>query len=287
MAERIPVLFLLLILLGPAYEAAQQKQLDVPYESTPYPVVDEMLRIAKIKWTDIVYDLGCGDGRLVIGAANKYGARGVGFDIDPRRIKECKDNAVYTGVTKLVRFIEQDLFTVDIREATVMTIFLLPDVNLKLRPKLLRELRPGSRLVSHNFDMGEWKADESSEIITDDISHYVYLWIIPANISGIWSWSMGKPANQCEMTIAQTFQVPTGTLKVDNVAAEIKDFTLKGDHVRFVIERPVGAKLVPMVFEGKASGHSIRGTIKFSAGGRKSSWKWKASRNSATEKPID
>jgi len=283
----IPAFFVLALVLGPAMEAAQQRQLDVPYVPTKYPVVDEMLRIAKIDKADIVYDLGCGDGRLVIGAAQKYGARGVGFDIDPERIQECKENATKAGVTNRVQFIEQDLFTADFREATAMTIYLLTSVNLKLRPKLLRELRPGSRLVSHNFGMGEWKADESSEVMVDDISHEVYLWIIPANISGVWSWTMGKPANKCEMTVTQAFQVPTGTLKVDSASTEIKDFTLKGDDVRFVVERPFEGKLVPMIFEGKASGHNIVGMIKFQAGGKEYSWEWKASRNPATEKPID
>jgi len=283
----VPALFVLAFVVGPAADAVQQKQLDVPYVPTKYPVVDEMLRIAKIDKTDIVYDLGCGDGRLVIGAAQKFGARGVGFDIDPERIQECKENAAKAGVTSRVQFFEQDLFTADFHEASAMTIYLLTSVNLKLRPKLLRELRPGSRLVSHNFGMGEWKADESSEVMVDDISHEVYLWVIPANVSGVWTWTMGKPANKCEMTIAQSFQVPAGTLKVDGVATEIKDLTLKGDKVRFVIERPVEAKLVPMVFEGKAQGHTIAGTVKFQAGGKELSWEWKASRNPATEKPID
>jgi SAM-dependent methyltransferase len=283
----IPAFILLALVLGPAYQAAQQKQLDVPFVPTKYPVVDEMLRLAKIEKTDIVYDLGCGDGRLVIGAAQKYGARGVGFDIDPERIQESKENATKAGVTSRVQFFEQDLFTADFHEATAMTLYLLTSVNLKLRPKLLRELRPGTRVVSHNFGMGEWKADESSEVMVDDISHEVYLWIIPANVSGTWTWTMGKPANKCEMNISQAFQVPTGSLKVDGVATEIKELTLKGDKVRFIIERPFEAKLVPMVFEGRASGHTIAGTIKFQAGGKEFSWEWKAGRNPATEKPID
>jgi len=283
----VPAIFLLALMLGPAYEAAQQKQLDVPFVPTKYPVVDEMLRIAKIDKTDVVYDLGCGDGRLVIGAAQKYGARGVGFDIDPERIQECKENAEKAGVTNRVQFFEQDLFTADFHEATAMTIYLLTSVNLKLRPKLLRELHPGTRLVSHNFGMGEWKADESSEVMVDDISHEVYLWIIPANFSGVWTWTMGKPANKCEMNVTQAFQVPSGTLKVDGAATEIKDFTLKGDKVRFIIERPVEAKLAPMVFEGKIAGQTIAGTVKFTAGSKEFSWEWKAVRNPATVKPID
>lgn len=283
----VPAVFLLALVLAPAYEAAQQKQLDVPYVPTKYLVVDEMLRIAKIDKTDVVYDLGCGDGRLVIGAAQKYGARGVGFDIDPDRIQECKENADKAGVTNRVQFFEQDLFTADFHEATAMTIYLLTSVNLKLRPKLLRELRPGTRLVSHNFGMGEWKADESSEVMVDDISHEVYLWIIPTNISGAWSWTMGRPANKCDMNITQAFQVPAGTLKVDNAGVEMKDFTLKGDKIRFVIERPMEAKLAPLIFEGKVSGHAITGTIKFTAGGKEISWEWKAVRNPATVKPID
>jgi SAM-dependent methyltransferase len=283
----IPAVLCFSLMLIPSFQAAQQKQLDVPYVPTKYPVVDEMLRMADIQKSDIVYDLGCGDGRLVVGAAQKYGAHGVGFDIDPERIQESWENATKAGVKNLVQFFEQDLFQADFHEATAMTIYLLTSVNLRLRPKLLRELRPGTRLVSHNFGMGEWKPDQSSEVMVDDISHDVFLWIIPANISGTWTWTMGKPVVKGEMNLEQHFQVPSGSATVGGAATEIKDLTLKGDQIRFVIDRPVEGKLVSMVFEGKAAGHNISGTIKFQAGGKEMIWEWKARRNLATEKPID
>jgi len=283
----IPAVLCFSLMLMPSFQAAQQKQLDVPYVPTKYPVVDEMLRMADIQKSDIVYDLGCGDGRLVVGAAQKYGAHGVGFDIDPERIQESWENATKAGVKNLVQFFEQDLFQADFHEATAMTIYLLTSVNLRLRPKLLRELRPGTRLVSHNFGMGEWKPDQSSEVMVDDISHDVFLWIIPANVSGTWTWTMGKPAVKGEMNLEQHFQVPSGSATVGGAATEIKDLTLKGDQIRFVIDRPVEEKLVSMVFEGKAAGHNISGTIKFQAGGKEIIWEWKAHRNPATEKPLD
>jgi SAM-dependent methyltransferase len=148
---------------------------DVPYVPSPEEVVDGMLKLAAVKQGDVVYDLGCGDGRIVIAAAKKYHARGVGVDINPERIKEAEENARKAGVADRVRFIEKNLFDADIGDASVVTLYLLPDVNLKLRPKLLKELKPGTRVVSHSFTMGDWKADK--EIRVEGRS--VYLWIVP------------------------------------------------------------------------------------------------------------
>jgi len=138
---------------------SQEREPDVHYVPTPQEVVMEMLQIARVTPNDIVYDLGCGDGRIVITAAKVFGARGVGVDIDPDRIKESHENARKVGVTDRVKFIEQDLFKTDMREATVVSLYLLRDLNLKLRPKLLSELKPGTRIVSHEFDMDDWKPD--------------------------------------------------------------------------------------------------------------------------------
>jgi ribosomal protein L11 methylase PrmA len=143
-----------------------------------------MLKLAGVKKSDIVYDLGCGDGRIVIAAAKSFGARGVGIDINPVRISEAKQNARTAGVENLVRFEENDLFQSDIREASVVTLFLLPDINLKLRPKLLQELKPGTRIVSNTFDMGDWKAEKESTVGDADaddepLSRKLYLWIVP------------------------------------------------------------------------------------------------------------
>jgi ribosomal protein L11 methylase PrmA len=156
--------------------AQDKKKLDVPYVPTPQKVVDEMLSLAAVTKNDVVYDLGCGDGRIVITAAKKHGARGVGVDIDPERIKEANANAQQAGVSDRVKFIEQDLFQTDFKEASVVTLYLLPDINLKLRPKLLSELKPGTRVVSHAFDMGDWKPDKTVSV---DEERTIYLWIIP------------------------------------------------------------------------------------------------------------
>ncbi len=133
---------------------------EIFYQPTPQDVVEEMLNRAGVTKDDVVYDLGCGDGRFVITGAKKFGARGVGIDIDPMLIKQSNENARKAGVTSLVKFVEGDLFQADISEATVVTLFLFPDVNLRLRPKLLRELRPGTRIVSHGYDMGDWESDD-------------------------------------------------------------------------------------------------------------------------------
>jgi SAM-dependent methyltransferase len=167
-----------------AQSAAPRREPDVPYVPTTEAAVQAMLKLGDVKKADIVYDLGCGDGRIVIAAAKGLGARGVGIDINPVRIGEAKENARKAGVEKLVRFEENDLFEADIHEATVVTIFLLPNINLKLRPKLLQDLKPGTRIVSNTFDMGDWKPEK--EVIVPDteadayLSHRLYLWTVPA-----------------------------------------------------------------------------------------------------------
>jgi SAM-dependent methyltransferase len=161
-----------------------QREPDVPYVPTTDEAVEAMLKLADVKKSDIVYDLGCGDGRIVIAAAKKYGAHGVGIDINPVRIGEAKENAKKAGVENLVRFEENDLFKADIHEATVVTLFLLSSVNMKLRPKLLADLKPGTRVVSNTFDMGDWKPDKEATVPDSDeqsyLSHRLYFWVIPA-----------------------------------------------------------------------------------------------------------
>ena len=152
---------------------------DVPYVPTPQNVVDEMLKLASVTKDDVVYDLGCGDGRLVITAVKQFGAkRGFGVDIDPERIAESNANAKAAGVTDRVTFAVQDLFQTDLKEASVVTLYLLPEVNLRLRPKLLSELRPGTRVVSHSFDMGDWKPDKS--VTVQPGGQRLHFWTIPA-----------------------------------------------------------------------------------------------------------
>jgi SAM-dependent methyltransferase len=154
-------------------------KLDAPYVSTPEPVVKAMLRLAEVRAHDVVYDLGCGDGRIVIAAARDYGARGVGIDIDPRRIQEANAAARSAGVAGRVRFAVQDLFQTDFSEATVMALYLYPELNARLRPKLLAELRPGARVVSHQFGIAGWAADRMESVWVGTMAHEVYAWVVP------------------------------------------------------------------------------------------------------------
>ena len=189
----------LAILLSVVSTGAQQpstpveKKPDVPYMPTHEKVVAEMLKVAKVGKDDILYDLGSGDGRIVITAAKEFGTRGVGVDIDPDLIREARENAVKAGVADKVKFVQQDLFETDIREATVVTLYLWPEINRRLRPKLLSDLKPGTRVVSHNHDMGDWKPLKTVRvrvpheyIISKTLNmrvphqHKIYYWVVPA-----------------------------------------------------------------------------------------------------------
>jgi precorrin-6B methylase 2 len=156
---------------------APTRQPDVVYVPTPQEVVEGMLELANVTGNDILYDLGSGDGRIPITAAQKYGTRGVGIDINPQRIQEANENAQNSGVTDKVEFRQADLFQTDFSEATVVTLYLLPELNVKLRPRLLQELKPGTRIVSHAFDMGEWEPERTVQVGGKTI----YLWIVPEN----------------------------------------------------------------------------------------------------------
>ena len=154
--------------------------LDVIFVATDMEVVHAMLEAARVGPGDVVYDLGCGDGRIVITAAQRYGARGVGVDLDPERIAEARETAARAGVTDRVTFLQLDLFATVVSAATVVALYLAPDVNLRLRPKLLGELRPGSRVVSHQFDMGDWLPERSFEVAVAGAARRVFLWRVPA-----------------------------------------------------------------------------------------------------------
>jgi SAM-dependent methyltransferase len=166
------------VILAAAPLAAQEPaapRKDVPYVPTPAEVVEAMLKLGQVHAGDILYDLGCGDGRIVVMAVQKFGAKaGTGIDIDPQRIQEALENARQAGVSDKARFIEKNLFDADIHDATVVTLYLLPDVNLRLRPKLLHDLKVGTRIVSHQFDMGDWQPDKTIQLDW----RTVYLWTV-------------------------------------------------------------------------------------------------------------
>jgi len=289
MKRLAPVLAVLALIAPAARLAGQDRPLDVPYVPTKFPVVDEMLKMANVTKADVLYDLGCGDGRIVIGAAQKYGARGVGIDLDPDRIAESRENAKKAGVGGLVAFMEGDLFQADFKEASVLSMYLLTSVNLKLRPRILRELKPGTRVVSHNFAMDAWKPDAASVVTVDDIRHDVFLWIIPANVSGAWTWTMplGGKAVEAKMTVEQKYQFPTLAVKLNGTAGAVKDVKLLGDRLTFLLEVPVDGKPQTFAFDGRASGHDISGQFRATAAGQNQTSPWKASRNPATLKAID
>jgi len=173
-------LFCLAAALFASSASGQSRQPDVIFVPTPQEVVEDMLRLADVKKGDVLYDLGSGDGRIAVTAAKKYGIRATGIDIDPERIKEANENAKKAGVTKLVEFRQEDLFKARFKDATVVTLYLLPDLNVKLRPRLLAELKPGTRIVSHQFDMGDWAPDKKLE----SNGRTVYFWTIPAPAKG-------------------------------------------------------------------------------------------------------
>jgi len=287
---------------------AQQKEPKVPYVSTPDEVVAEMLRIANVDKDDVVYDLGCGDGRIVITAAKKYGCRGVGIDIDPERIRESRENAIKEGVSDRVRFIQMDLFEAEIRDASVVTLYLLSGVNLRLRPKLFRELSPGSRVVSHEFSMGKWEADATSSVKSENYrdpylfnywdeqiadywrTHTVYLWIIPGNVNGTWKLTIPDIAGNDEFTLRfdQEFQRVRGHALegVSSIPVFIKEVKIRGNTLLFTLEGKLQGSTASMHFEGIVQGNSIQGTMEIESSPRKGKIKWTARRDLSTLRPI-
>lgn len=165
---------------SPATEQPERTP-DVVYVPTPEVVVQTMLETAKVNKNDVLYDLGSGDGRIVITAAQKYGARGTGIELRPELVKEAQENAKKAGVADRAQFKQADLFTTNFSDATVITLYLLPELNVKLRPRLLKELKPGTRIVSHDFDMGDWKPDRTVKVKGPQREHTIYFWTVPEN----------------------------------------------------------------------------------------------------------
>ena len=234
-----------------------QEGKDVVWVPTPQVLVDKMLDMAKVTSKDYVIDLGSGDGRTVITAA-KRGAKALGIEYNPEMVELSKRNAAKEGVTDKATFMKADLFESDFSHATVITMFLLPSINMKLRPKIL-DLKPGTRIVANSFDMEDWKPDETAKV--DGCSNWctAYLWIVPAKVGGTWNLSQG------ELTLKQTFQMISGTLRSGNNTAQITNGKLNGDQITFTAG---GAQ-----YTGHVSGNSIEGTVKGGSNG-----KWRATR---------
>jgi len=230
-------------------------QLDVPYVPTPQELVDRMLKLANVNANDIHYDLGSGDGRIVVTAARDLKVKkGVGVDLDPVRISEANENAKKAGVTDRVTFHQGDLFQMDFKEASVLTMYLLPEVNLKLRPKILDEMKPGSRVVSHAFTMGDWQPDKH-EVVD---SRNIYLWVVPAKVAGSWTWQVGNDTYKADLK--QQYQMASGTLTLPNgKQVPIESPVLAGENITFAATVPGAAS--PLRFSGKVAGKSIDGSM--------------------------
>lgn len=242
--------------------------LDVPYVPTPESVVEKMLEMAQVGPGDYVIDLGSGDGRIVIAAA-KRGAYGHGIDLDPRRIKEARENAKKAGVEDKVIFIEGNIFDADFSRASVVTMYLLNSVNIQLRPHLLKNLKPASRLVSHDFDMGNWKPDQFFREETSDI----YFWVIPAQIQGQWAWKIdGKSFS---MTASQEFQEIDLQMKDGNSLLPVTNNLLKGDRISFTAANPSSGE--KYIYSGRIEGKQITGIVQIHEKNESAIKEWNAS----------
>jgi hypothetical protein len=231
-----------------------QEGRNVIWVPTPQALVEKMLDMAKVAPTDYVIDLGSGDGRTVITAA-KRGARALGIEYNPDMVELSKRNAAKAGVSDKASFVKADLFQSDFSQGTVITMFLLPDINLKLRPTILN-LKPGTRIVSNSFTMGEWTADQTATV-SEGCNSYctAYLWIVPVKVEGTWHLPGG------ELTLKQEFQMVSGTLKSGNVTAPIRNGKLNGDQISFTAG---GAQ-----YTGRVNGNAMEGTVKSDAGASK------------------
>ncbi|HMA54145.1 MAG TPA: class I SAM-dependent methyltransferase [Acidobacteriota bacterium] len=287
-----PLALVLVGLLGavppaPAQDVSWQpfKGYDVPFVPTPMEVVEEMLRLADVKSGDVLYDLGCGDGRIVIAAAKRYGVKATGIDIDPVRIRESNDNAAKAGLTGKVRFLQEDLFKADFKDATVITMYLLTSVNLRLRPKLLAELRPGTRLVSHSFEMGDWRPDKTSAVATSfGDERDVHYWVVPANATGRWEWDVadGPRTKHFVVEASQQFQVVTASGREGDWPLAIADVRLAGDAISFKLDTETDGTMISTLYEGKIKGDQIVGTIRPDGKPKAVPAAWKASRDPKT-----
>ncbi|MFW6289543.1 MAG: class I SAM-dependent methyltransferase [Mariniphaga sp.] len=241
---------------------------DVPFVPTPYETVEEMLKLANVGPGDYVIDLGSGDGRIVI-AAGERGAYGHGVDIDPKRINEARQNAAKAGVDDKVMFIEGNLFETDFSKATVVTMYLLNSVNMRLRPTMLEKLKPGTRVVSYYFNMSDWEPDKQILINNSD----VYYWVIPAKVSGNWNWKNGD--KEFNMKVNQVFQKIKPELTSGDSSLEISNPSLEGDKIWFTAENPLDK--TRYVYHGRVNGNNIIGTVQIRNGENSSIETWTAS----------
>ena len=248
---------------------------DVPFVPTPQVVVDEMLRAAKVVPGDFVMDLGSGDGRIAVTAARKFGARAMGVELNEHLIFQSEESARQAGVQDRVTFLQQDLFKTDLSRASVITMYLLPSVNRRLRPRLL-DLKPGTRIVAHDFDLEDWKPDRVTTIRKN-----VFLWIVPAKVAGRWRVRVALPSGTrtIEVEFHQKFQEVNGLAHIDGEVNQMWEAKLSGDLLSFVLvdaaDREDEASLY---FEGRVMGNAIEGEIRRGVGSSETRIPWRAAK---------
>lgn len=238
---------------------------DVIYLPSAADVVTRMLSVAGVGSDDVVYDLGCGDGRIVIAAARDYGARGVCVDIDPSRVAESRRNADTAGVADRIEFRQADMFETDLGRATVVALYLSPSLNVRLRPKLFREVRPGARIVSHNFDMGDWAPDTVVRVAWPaGTTSAVQAWVLPADVAGTWELTLPMPAGQRRFRVrfAQQYQEVTGTASTGGRTVALSEARLVGDTVEFQLSESSGNRQRIFGFVGRVSGGQMAGSVR-------------------------
>lgn len=267
--------FLLLpfLLMGWVVLEAQGQNLDVPYVPTPQPVVNKMLEVTHVEPGDYVIDLGSGDGRIVVTAA-RQGAVGHGVDLDPQRISEARENAQKNGVEDRVVFLQEDIFETDIHQASVITMYLLTSVNRKLRPRLFEQLRPGTRVVSHSFDMGDWEPDSTMRVESSTgRNHTIYYWIMPAQVGGDWSWDV--EGNEFDLSVDQQYQNIDITLESGGSELTTNHAVVKGERISFTADN--GGQ--HYVYSGRVEDGTITGTVQIHDGENDRVLEWTASKN--------
>jgi len=265
--------------LAPAAE--QHPFADVPYVPTPDAVVDAMLKLAGIGPKDFVIDLGSGDGRILIAAAKKHGARGFGVEIDGALVDRARQRAQREGVSGQVEFREENLFITDIGRATAMTLYLYPRLLMQLRPRFFGDLKPGTRIVSHDFDMEDWRPDARVTVPVPDKpygppSSEVYLWVVPANAAGAWQWRLaaGGAAREYELGLSQAFQMLEGRPLVGGRPGRLEEGRMRGDEIRFILAADLDGRAVRQEYAGRVSADSIVGKVRTGDGEQE----WKATR---------
>lgn len=231
---------------------------DVHFATTPHKVVKEMLKLAEVKKDDVVVDLGSGDGRIVIAAARDFGARGVGIELDKELVVESVKNAKESGVAERVKFLEEDFFTVDLRDATVVTIYLLPQLNERLLPKFLKELKPGSKIVSHMWEMGKWKPDMTLKAY----STTVHLWVVPAQVDGNWLVTLQneKGLREYMLAIKQDFQKIRASMSDGKRRYTVEDTNIQGNDIAISVSDAVRGRIFIINMEAVVRGDAMEGT---------------------------